>query len=91
MRIDNHGKRETERFDTDNLFFGSSYYRFNYGTAYSPSAKHAKKSSDTDAYVADLKCTATYLGYSPSFVDYLMREGYSFMDIEEVLYDESCR
>ncbi len=90
MRIDSQGKRETERFDTDNLFFGSGCYRFGYGTSYDPNVKH-KKTSDTDAYVADLKCTATYLGYSPSFVDYLMREGYSFVDIEEVLYDESCR
>ena len=40
MRIDSHGKRETERFDTNNLFFGSGYYRFGYGTAYSPSSKH---------------------------------------------------
>lgn len=89
LRIDRRGERKIERFNTDNLFFNGGYWRFGYVPA--KTANKMGKAPDNESYVRDLRCAATYLGYSPAFVDYLIREGYSLLEIEEVLYDESCR
>lgn len=48
--------------------------------------KQAETDPERDAYVEDLKLYAHYCGISPSVVDDLLREGFTFEEVEDYIY-----
>lgn len=79
LKLDRQGKQTRERFSTENLLI-SDYYRRPF---YPYSTVTANGKSE---YVTELKSIASGFGYSSDTIDYLLEEGYTTDDIEELLY-----
>lgn len=89
MRINSSGKRTIEEFNADNLLFDYSLcpYCFGYSVIpHSVSSKTISLNIDELTYINELKTVARYFGYTDDYIDFLLSEGYSIDDIEEVLY-----
>lgn len=89
MQIDKNGKRTIEKFNVDSLCYDYSFYPYYFGgRVMSHSAPSETVSLDTEErdYIDMLKAVAHYFGYSDDYIDFLLAEGYTMEDIEEVLY-----
>lgn len=81
LRIDKFGRQIKAEFNTDKLvMFG--YYPYSF---YSAPRVTIADSKDNE-YVRELKFVASGFGYTPEYVDYLLDEGFTTDDIEEILY-----
>lgn len=74
LKIDCRGRTERSTFDTRNLL-GSYWRPYAYRFAY----------TEAD-YIDDLKAVAGSLGYSQEYVDFLLGEGLSPAEVEEIMY-----
>ena len=75
LKIDCNGKIERSSFDTRKLYrcYWQPYaHRFMY---------------TEDDYIEDLKSVAGSLGYSQEYVDFLLGEGFTLAEVEEIMYD----
>ena len=77
LKTDRLGRITVTAFDDSNLYsFG---YPYSFGFV---SEKHKKESE----YIKSLKYVAEGFGYSGDYIDYLLEEGFSTDDIEEIIY-----
>jgi len=82
LRIDKRGKMKRSAFDAFDLYDSLEFMEH---IAYrkKPAAIH---SIIDDGYVQELKSVASYCGYSPMDIDYLLSDGFSCSEIEDMLY-----
>ena len=73
LKIKSNGKLEYEDFKFDE-YVGYSWWNFN------------KKSTVENAYIEELKHVASSMGYDPDQVQEFYELGYSYDEIEEMLY-----
>lgn len=78
LKIDRQGKQTRAHFNTENLLM-CDYYRH-------PFYPYAHTFADNAEYVSELKSVASGFGYTGDTIDYLLEEGYTTDDIEEILY-----
>lgn len=84
LKLDKGGNQEVADFDTYMLDSFSCYQTtryFHYPTTVNKTVSKAK-----EEYINQLKTHANFYGYTDDMVDYLLEEGYSTDDIEEMLY-----
>ena len=88
--INARGERTVEEFNADRLLHcGYDYYPYYFGRRYVPHSAPSKTtavSPEEKDYIDELKTVAHYFGYSDDYIDYLLAEGFTIEDIEEVLY-----
>ena len=77
LKIDRLGRITVTDFDYSNL------YGFCYPYSFGFVSEKPKKESE---YIESLKYVAEGFGYSGEYVDYLLEEGFSTDDIEEIIY-----
>ena len=78
LKIDKFGQQTKAEFNADKLFT----YSYHYMHWYEP-----KKTEEAEKeYVGMLKNVAASMGYSKEYVDYLLAEGFTTDDVEDVLY-----
>lgn len=77
LKTDRFGRITVTAFDDSNLYSFGYPYRFGF-TSVKP-----KKESE---YIKSLKYVAEGFGYSGDYIDYLLEEGFSTDDIEEIIY-----
>ena len=82
MKIAPNGDIETESFHY-NTYVGKSWWEYG---GYGFRGQTASAKSARDAYVDELKIYACYMGIEPDLVDELLQEGFTFYEIEEILY-----
>ncbi len=82
MKIASNGKIETETFNY-NTYVDKSWWEYG---GYGFRGQTASAKSARDAYVDELKIYACYMGIEPDLVDELLQEGFTFYEIEEILY-----
>ena len=75
LRIDKNGKTSKSYFDDSNLIT-YNYYPRAFGFI----------RTGNDEYLDALKCVATTHGISENYIDYLLEEGFTTDDIEELIY-----
>ncbi len=83
LRIDRHGRMETDTFDASNLWawgYGMGCYG---GGVYGGTAIHR---TEPDRYMDELKSVAACYGYSDKVIDRLLSSGFSTDEIEEFIY-----
>ena len=78
LKIDKFGRQTKTEFDVRNLYWYDYPYSF---SEPAPTKKHTESS-----YVRELKFIASGFGYSPECVDYLIEEGFTPDDIEDIFY-----
>lgn len=77
LKIDRYGKISKSAFDDSNLY---SYY-------YPTDTRFALYGLyENEEYLDSLKCIASVHGISEEYVDYLLEEGFTTDDIEELIY-----
>ena len=84
MKIAPNGKIETETFNY-NTYVGKSWWEYG-GYGFRGQCAMGTAKSARDAYVEELKIYAYYVGIEPDLVDELIQEGFSFDEIEEMIY-----
>lgn len=77
LKIDKSGKTSKTDFDDRNLFD----YCYPYHFGFTP-----KKPNKDSEYIKSLKYVAEGYGYTSQYVDYLLEEGFTTDDIEEIIY-----
>lgn len=77
LKTDRFGRITVTDFDDSNL------YGFGYPYSFGFVSEKPKKESE---YIKSLKYVAEGFGYSGDYVDYLLEEGFSTDDIEEIIY-----
>lgn len=77
LKIDKSGKTSKTDFDDRNLFD----YCYPYHFGFTP-----KKPNKDSEYIKSLKYVAEGYGYKSQYVDYLLEEGFTTDDIEEIIY-----
>ena len=79
LKIDNHGKQSSIDFKfTHPMKYYSPYSWWD--------THYYRKTTDNNEYIKELKSVASIFGYSPELIDYLLEEGYTTDDVEEMLY-----
>lgn len=84
LKIALTGKQERAEFDDSKLF--TSHWPPYTGWPNFSLTKTSQKPSNTQ-YMDDLKSIASFFGYSPSYVDYLLAEGIDPEEIEDMIYE----
>ena len=84
LKITPTGKQERMEFDDSKLF--ASHWPPYVGWPNFSLTKTSQKPSNTQ-YMDDLKSIASFFGYSPSYVDYLLAEGIDPEEIEDMIYE----
>ena len=84
LKISPTGKQERAEFD-DSKLFATHWPPFTSWPSFSLT-KASQKPSNTQ-YMDDLKSIASFFGYSPSYVDYLLAEGIDPEEIEDMIYE----
>ena len=85
LKIDARGNQSRSEFDTINLVQRWYYPRsFWYDPA--PRPYNSEKSDAGEEYLRELKSVAAFYGFSPSYVDSLLSDGFTTDDVEEMLY-----
>jgi len=84
LKITPTGKQERAEFDDSKLF--ASHWPPYAGWPNFSLTKTSQKPSNTQ-YMDDLKSIASFFGYSPSYVDYLLAEGIDPEEIEDMIYE----
>ena len=84
LKITPTGKQERAEFDDSKLF--ASHWPPYAGWPNFSLTKTSPKPSNTQ-YMDDLKSIASFFGYSPSYVDYLLAEGIDPEEIEDMIYE----
>ncbi|MCF2596238.1 class II glutamine amidotransferase [Pseudoflavonifractor phocaeensis] len=85
LKIDAKGHQSRSEFDTINLVQRWYYPRsFWYDPA--PRPYNSEKSDANKEYLRELKAVAAFYGFSPSYVDSLLSDGFTTDDVEEMLY-----
>ncbi len=84
LKITPTGNQERAEFD-DSKLFASHWPPYTSWPSFSLT-KASQKPSNTQ-YMDDLKSIASFLGYSPSYVDYLLAEGIDPEEIEDMIYE----
>jgi len=80
VKIDTKGDITKSTFEYDELCsLGYSWWDFR--------SKQSKVMQYDDVHVAELKSIATQFGYDPDEIDALLDSGYSFEEIEELMYE----
>lgn len=79
LKIDKSGNKQRSKFDTDLLDACNFYSR-------SPFSHINDDSKYRQEYIQQLKTHADFYGYTASFVDELLEDGYTTDDIEEIIY-----
>lgn len=79
LKIDNSGNKQRSKFDTDLLDACNFYSR-------SPFRHINDDNKYRQEYIQQLKTHADFYGYTASFVDELLEDGYTTDDIEEIIY-----
>lgn len=76
--IDSHGRQKSERFSVEQFLFSwASYFQ----------PKMVSRTYDEDeAYLEELRTTASWCGYDRKWIDDCLAEGFSLDEIEEFLY-----
>ncbi len=82
LRIDRHGRMETDTFDAGNLW-AWGYGMGCYGGVYGGTAIHP---TEPDRYLDELKSVAACYGYSDKVIDRLLSSGFSTDENEEFIY-----
>ena len=77
LKTDRFGRITVTAFDDSNL------YSFGYPYSFGFTSVKPKKESE---YIKSLKYVAEGFGYSGDYIDYLLEEGFSTDDIEEIIY-----
>lgn len=77
LKTDRFGRITVTAFDDSNLYSFGYPYGFGFVT------EKPKKESE---YIKSLKYVAEGFGYSGDYIDYLLEEGFSTDDIEEIIY-----
>ena len=85
LQISSTGKQRRGQFDDSKLY---RHQRMPYSgwSGFSLSGTKTGKQSHTQ-YLDDLKSIASFFGFAPAYVDYLLGEGVDPMEIEEMLYN----
>lgn len=89
MKIDKSGKRTVEKFNADKLCYDYGFYPYHFRWRTLPNSAPSETVSlnaEENDYIDELKTVAHYFGYSDDYIDFLLAEGYTLEDIEEVLY-----
>ena len=81
LKIDKYGQQTRSEFNTDKMFM----YGYHYMHWYEPDIKVRDDKTEKE-YVSMLKNVAASMGYSKEYVDYLLAEGFTTDDVEDVLY-----
>ena len=78
LRIDSHGRQKRERFSVEQFLFSwASYFQ----------PKMVSRTYDEEqAYLDELKTTASWCGYDGKWIDDCLADGFSLDEIEEFLY-----
>ena len=78
LRIDSHGRQKSERFSVEQFLFSwASYFQ----------PKMVNRTYDEEeAYLEELRTTASWCGYDSKWIDDCLTEGFSLDEIEEFLY-----
>ena len=78
LRIDSRGRQKRERFSIEQFLFSwASYFQ----------PKMVSRACDEDeAYLEELKTTASWCGYDSKWIDDCLADGFSLDEIEEFLY-----
>ena len=84
LKITPTGKQERAEFDDSKLF--AAHWPPYAGWPSFSLTKTSQKPSNTQ-YMDDLKSIASFFGYSPSYVDYLLAEGVDLTEIEDLIYE----
>ena len=82
LRIDKRGKIKRGVFNTFDIYDSLEFLEH---IAYHTKPSIVHNITDND-YVQELKSVASYCGYSPTDIDYLLSDGFSFNEIEDMLY-----
>ena len=77
LKTDRFGRITVTAFDDSNLY--------SYGYPYSFGFTSVKPKKESE-YIKSLKYVAEGFGYSGDYIDYLLEEGFSTDDIEEIIY-----
>ena len=77
LKIDRYGEISKSEFDDSKLY--NYYYPFNINLT-------AEYFYEDDEYLESLKSIALIHGISEEYVDYLLEEGFTTDDIEELIY-----
>ncbi len=85
LKIDRNGIRSLSHFNTDRLLMYSYYPFFSYSRQFVLSEK-AINNPFEDEYLDELKAVASKFGYSGQYIDFLLDEGLTTDDIEEIIY-----
>lgn len=86
VRIDRHGKLARSRFDGSHIRRMSHNY-WDWEDAWLYSYRSPDENQPEEDYLEELKDMAEYFGYDEEMVTRLRNEGFTFMEIEEMLYD----
>ena len=87
LRIDAQGRQARSEFDTYHLFY--RYWNSPYSFMLDPPSKRQSipvKVSTEGEYIQTLKSIASFYGYTPGYIDFLLNDGFSCDDIEEMIY-----
>lgn len=85
LKIDRNGIRSLSHFNTDRLMMCSYYPFFTHSRRFTLSNKETDNPFE-DEYLEELKAVASDFGYSGQYIDYLLEEGLTTDDIEEIIY-----
>ena len=85
LQISSTGKQRRGQFD-DSKLYRHQWLPYAGWSGFSLSGTKTGKQLHTQ-YLDDLKSIASFFGYSPAYVDYLLGEGVDPMEIEEMLYN----
>ena len=78
LRINSHGRQKRERFSVEQFLFSwASYFQ---------PKKVGLLCDEDEAYLNELKTTASWCGYDSKWIDDCLAEGFSLDEIEEFLY-----
>jgi glutamine phosphoribosylpyrophosphate amidotransferase len=86
VRIDSRGDIDRTAFEVTEhhqLHWYNYYTRFDFDDSWELGSDKTTR----DEYLAMLKQTARLYGYNPADIDYLMSEGWTVGDIEQMIYD----
>lgn len=85
LQISSTGKQRRGKFD-DSKLYRHHWAPYADWSNFTLSQTPVSKQSHTE-YLDDLKAIASFFGYPPAYVDYLLGEGIDPMEIEEMLYN----